>query len=606
MGTFKLEKKVKLFKPQFDKFCLQIFGDNELDRISLELENIIFRSKYEIKRGLFTEEKEKKYAKEFGEKSNKLQSLFTQFMLSFLTTIVRYPYNIDDNKTQFVDLLAKDVKMDSNNVEFNMIIISEDKKYLEYIDNKIKEDEIYNMFPNEYFRYNVDSYNDAISKAYPELFMNKHQDEVGIGSDGDVFCHNLTFSITNKCSLNCNYCYQFAKNEERMSFETAKEFIDHLLNDDYGYINRYNSPAIIVEFIGGEPLIEMTLIRHIYEYFLDRCYELNHPWFNLHRISLCSNGLSYFDDEVQSFFKEYSSKISFNISIDGNKELHDACRVQPNGEGSYDIDITALNHYNKTYASERNSKMTLAPSNMKYLFDSVINFIENDMKCININCVFEEGWNKETAKEEYYQLKKLADYIIDNKLENIYIAIFNDRQEDMQPKENDGTFCGGTGSMLAIAPNGTFYPCIRYMPTSVGRDVKDLNLGTVQNGFIGRTENSEVLQMMDKITRRSSTNDICYECPISNDCPACSALGQTVFGTPEKRCSFICIQMFAEALANVYYWNILLLKHPEYRLHPRRNVLPDEWSKLVVDDDELTELKLLELSAMIAYMEEEV
>ncbi len=165
-------------------------------------------------------------------------------------------------------------------------------------------------------------------------------------------------------------CYQFNKTKERMSFETGKKFIDNLLSDKYDYINRYNSPAIILEFIGGEPLLEVVLIRKLYEYFLEQCYELNHPWFSLHRLSICSNGLQYFDPEVQSFFKEYSANISFNISIDGNKELHDSCRIQPNGEGSYDIDIKALNHYATHYIPDRNSKMTLAPSNIQYLFES--------------------------------------------------------------------------------------------------------------------------------------------------------------------------------------------------------------------------------------------
>ena len=31
------------------------------------------------------------------------------------------------------------------------------------------------MFPNEYFRFYTDSYNDGISKAYPELFENREQ-----------------------------------------------------------------------------------------------------------------------------------------------------------------------------------------------------------------------------------------------------------------------------------------------------------------------------------------------------------------------------------------------------------------------------------------------
>jgi radical SAM peptide maturase (CXXX-repeat target family) len=384
-----------------------------------------------------------------------------------------------------------------------------------------------------------------------------------------------------------------------MKFSTAKKFIDKLLNDEYGYINRYNSPAIIIEFIGGEPLMEIKLTRKIYEYFLERCYELDHPWFNLHRVSICSNGLQYFDEDVQDFFNEYSQNISFNISIDGNKELHDACRIQPNGEGSYDIDIAALNHYNKHHTPERNSKMTLAPSNIKYLYDSVVNFIENGMTCININCVFEEGWNQQTALIEYHQLKKLADYLLSNNLEHLYIAIFNERQEDMMSKYNDGPSCGGTGSMLSLRPNGQFYPCIRYMPSSVGTNVKDLCIGNIDKGIIGREQNSDILRMMDRVTRRSYTNDICYECPLSNDCGTCSALGHTVFGTPNKRTTFTCIQMIAEALANVYYFNNLALKHPEYNLPVRKNVVPDEWALLVIDQEELKQLKLLECAAMV-------
>jgi radical SAM protein with 4Fe4S-binding SPASM domain len=179
-------------------------------------------------------------------------------------------------------------------------------------------------------------------------------------------------------------------------------------------------------------------------------------------------------------------------------------------------------------------------------------------------------------------------------LEHLYIAIFNERQEDVFSKYNDSPSCGGSGSMLSLRPNGQFYPCIRYMPTSVGNNVKDLCIGTIETGIVGREQDSEILKMMDDITRRSYSNDICYECPLSNDCGSCTALGHTVFGTPNKKATFICIQMIAEALANVYYWNNLSLKHPEYDLPVRKNVVPDEWALLVIDQEELDNLKLLE------------
>lgn len=948
---YKLEKKVVLYKNQFEKFTSDVFSGRSLDRLSIELDSLLFRIKYMVRRNKDLD-KLSDIKEQFTKKAYELRKMFGEIMYEFLIQIVTIPapHKLDN----IVDVLAQDVKIDSVHVSFTMILVSDSQTYLEYVDSVIPEDEVFNMFPNEFFRIFTDSYNDGIAKAFPELFENRHQDKVGTGADGDVYCHNFTFQTTERCSLNCVYCYQEHKSNMRMDFETAKEFIDKLLNDEYGYINRYNSPAIIIEFIGGEPLMEIALTRQIYEYFLDKCYDLNHPWFMLHRLSICSNGLQYFDDDVQSFFKDYAQNISFNISIDGNKELHDACRIQPNGEGSYDISMAALNHFNAHYTPERNSKMTLAPSNIKYLFDSVVDFIKNGMTSINLNCVFEEGWNQETAKVEYEQLKKLADYLLDNDLEHLYIAIFNEKQEDMQPKTSDGNFCftgksvvlteegsteiwdvhtgdilytasgnknivekmtkyestdnkifratgtcpihctsdhqffakkrqdvgcfnipgdpafypirdlapgdeialpylrlgntstigksmayligafvangddshpvskvklwgrgdgkqiehhlqtalisyqkfqdkgytcfiidhddssinnqfwdmcarcgslnycrrfpkeifeasvdevkmciqgyvdirgelirntnngkgltkiitfshllandllillrsvgeyplqciykpkkemdinirhvitedfywiywdtdrkdwnssytidpdlsvfwtpiesieddpesrnvycptlvpcnnddpvehtliaegvaakncGGLGSMLAMRPNGQFYPCIRYMPSSVGDDVEDLCIGNVKDGLIGREQGSEVLEMMDKITRRSQSNDICYECPLGNDCSWCSAMAHGVYGTPGKRPMFICIQMIAEALANVYYWNLLNIKHPEYRLGVRKNVVPDEWALLVIDSDELGYLKKLEAFSMIITLEEEM
>lgn len=771
MITYKLEKDIILYKNQFEKFVLDIFGEHKMERLSIDLDGLLFQIKYMIRNNKDLD-KLPEMKSEFISNALELRNVFGEFMYQFLTHIIGFQDSFSRN--DIIDILAQDVKIDNVNVKFKMLLLSNNKEYLEFVDNNIEDKKTFNMFPNEFFRFYVDSYNDGIAKAYPELFQNRQQDQIGTGNDADVFVHNFTFQTSENCSLNCclagtkilmgdlsykniedikigdvvmafpeegfdgytssfktatvthlfhsetdglleidtysekplyitedhpvlmdtpifyrsenhsikwspakdlkekdfissvvvfrtcvlhghhntdpnekdfgyspspiksikhvpgkktvynfettehtyiandilvhncTYCYQFNKSNMRMDFLTAKKFIDDLLSDKYGYINRYNSPAIILEFIGGEPLLEINLTRKIYEYFLDQTYELNHPWFKLHRLSICSNGLQYFDEEVQSFFKEYAGNISFNISIDGNKELHDACRIQPNGEGSYDIDIIALNHFNKHYTPERNSKMTLAPQNMKYLFDSVVNFINNGMLTINLNCIFEEGWNQETALLEYNELKKVADYILEKDLENLYIAIFNEKQEDMSPSSNDGNFCGGLGSMLSLRPNGQFYPCIRYMPTSVGDNVKDLCIGHVETGMIGREEGSEVLEMMDGITRRSQSNDICFECPISNDCAWCSALGHTVYGTPGKRPMFICIQMIAEALANVYYWNLLNIKKPHYQLGVRKNNVPREWSILVINEEELKLLEAIELRSMISTIEYEM
>jgi len=73
--------------------------------------------------------------------------------------------------------------------------------------------------------------------------------------------------------------------------------------------------------------------------------EKDHPWLLRHKISICSNGLLYFEPKVQAFLEKYKNRLSFSISIDGNKELHDSCRLDLEGKGTYDRAIAAVHHY---------------------------------------------------------------------------------------------------------------------------------------------------------------------------------------------------------------------------------------------------------------------
>ena len=138
------------------------------------------------------------------------------------------------------------------------------------------------------------------------------------------------------------------------------------------------------------------------------------------------------------------------------------------------------------------------------------------------------------------------------------------------------------------------------MPTSVGDDVPDLCMGSVDDGWVERSDGSEVIKILDSVTRRGSSNDICFNCPLSNNCPNCTALGLAVYGTPNHRTTFHCIQHIAEALANVYYWNSLILVHPEWDIPVRHNVVPDQWAKIIIDDNELEMLKDIEQKAINA------
>lgn len=152
----------------------------------------------------------------------------------------------------------------------------------------------------------------------------------GIDSWKSGSAQSITFIVTEDCNLRCKYCYISHKSSnKKMDLETAREFIDYILNADINY-----APAVIIEFIGGEPLIEIELVDKISDYFKLSAYDLNHPWYWNYRISISTNGVNYSTEEVQNYINKNKNKISLGITLDGTKEKHDLQRVFPDGSGS--------------------------------------------------------------------------------------------------------------------------------------------------------------------------------------------------------------------------------------------------------------------------------
>ena len=401
----------------------------------------------------------------------------------------------------------------------------------------------------------------------------------------------ITFQVTDACNLACTYCYQTHKGTRRMPFNIAKQFIDNLFDNKYcNYIDMQMS-GIILEFIGGEPLLEFELIDKIIEYFKERAILLHHPWAQCYCVSICSNGTLYFNPGVKEFLLKHKNHMSFSITIDGNKDLHDSCRVFHDGSPSYDLAVSAAKDW-MSLGFDMGSKITLSPYNIQYTYQAIIHMIELGYNEIFCNCVFEKGWEKEHAIILYTQMKKIADYILEYNLEYSHVITLFDEQnfKPLNPEENQN-WCGGTGSMLSIDADGDLYPCIRYMHSSLGDSQKPLKIGTVNDG-IGCLEcDKQCLDCLNNITRRSQSTKECFDCPIATGCAWCSGYNYQVTGTPNKRVTYICIMHKARALANVYYWNKLYKK---YNLNKNfKMYIPKELALEIISEQEYKMLEEL-------------
>ncbi len=137
--------------------------------------------------------------------------------------------------------------------------------------------------------------------------------------------------ISERCNLNCSYCYMFNMNNQsykqhpkKMSINTMRSVSQFLRNgaDEIGVT------TVSVVLHGGEPLFMPK------EYFEELCIALKSCFDSKFEliISLQTNATLIDKEWIMLFHKH---KISISVSIDGYQEIHDKYRIDHKGRGSY-------------------------------------------------------------------------------------------------------------------------------------------------------------------------------------------------------------------------------------------------------------------------------
>jgi uncharacterized protein len=147
----------------------------------------------------------------------------------------------------------------------------------------------------------------------------------------------MILEVTTRCNLRCRYCvfsgaYAFtrAHGGEDMPRETAFKAIDYFL--EHSREAEHQS----VGFYGGEPLLNMPLIKDCAEYVRARA-----PGRDV-MLHLTTNG-TLLTDEVARFLIDLD--IGFMVSLDGPKDVHDRNRIFPDGRGTFDTILSSLKRF---------------------------------------------------------------------------------------------------------------------------------------------------------------------------------------------------------------------------------------------------------------------
>lgn len=123
--------------------------------------------------------------------------------------------------------------------------------------------------------------------------------------------------------------------------------------------------------------------------------------------------------------------------------------------------------------------------------------------------------------------------------DNVWVSILGEQIGNPHPE--DKNWCGGTGAMLSFAPDGKAYPCIRYAPISVGKELAaPMCLGNCRDGLYTTEQQRKTKEMLDAITLTTQSTQECIDCPVATGCSWCSGFNYEVYGTPNKRVTRIC------------------------------------------------------------------
>ncbi len=295
---------------------------------------------------------------------------------------------------------------------------------------------------------------------------------------GDAPVKAMCLHVAHDCNLRCRYCFahtgDFGAGRGLMDFETGKRAVDFLIEQSGSRRN------LEIDFFGGEPLMNFSVVRQLVDYARSREKETGKCF----RFTTTTNGLLLDDDNIEYINREMSNVV---LSLDGRKAVNDRMRPTPNGHGSYDV---VLPKFKKLVEGRGNKdwyvRATFTKENIDFAED-VRHLYELGFENISVEPVVLEDNSPYALTEAELPLilaeyERLALMIADMRSNGKKINFFHFRLDltggPCALKRLRGCGCGN--EYVAITPEGEIYPCHQF----VGQP--SWQMGTLTGGFSKR------------------------------------------------------------------------------------------------------------------------
>ena len=260
-----------------------------------------------------------------------------------------------------------------------------------------------------------------------------------------------TLCLTHNCNLSCAYCYQKHSIGQRMPLDIAKNAINWIFENVPNYVDE-----VVIDFIGGEPLLEFNLIKDIVLYVKKKRPNIPYIFY------VNTNG-TVLTSEMKQWFLKYKNIVQLGLSLDGRKDTHDYNRS--NSFDSIDIDFFIQNY------PEQGIKMTLSEYSLHHLANDIIYFHSlgiNEIGGVNLaESTFKNSfdWNNDKYITLLIkQFKTLVDFYVENDKLKL-CALFNKKLEICESTNKERIkWCGVGVDMPFFDVDGKIYPCSYITP----------------------------------------------------------------------------------------------------------------------------------------------
>lgn len=364
-----------------------------------------------------------------------------------------------------------------------------------------------------------------LREAYGEIYELYQNEALFSDDDYEKFADmmvsapikSMCLHVAHDCNLRCKYCFastgDFGGGRKLLDTATGKKAIDFLIE------NSGSRKNLELDFFGGEPLMNMEVVKEVVNYARGLEKEHNKNF----RFTITTNGVLLDDETIDYVNREMHNVV---LSIDGRREIHDLMRPASNGKGSYDVILPKFQNFVKKRGDgQYYVRGTFTKNNLDFAAD-VKSLHDAGFDQISVEPVVADKKAEYAITEEdlpriFKEYEDLASYIIDSKKNgdsfNFFHFMIDLEQGPCAIKRLRGCGCGN--EYVAVTPDGDIYPCHQFV------GMEEWKMGSVYNGIINK-------EMKDEFAKANvySKKD-CKECWAKFYCSGgCNANSQQYAG----------------------------------------------------------------------------